>query len=747
MWQSFAMPEILNLLRWGNPANSELSQERLKQNVTRFIIVKLFLTLIGLVIYLPLLASRGSVSLLLVATAADWFFLIPYYRWAIRNVPLAIRFTWVSLALTAIAMTIGVYLAGGFAHPLVLTYFGIIPLALMIIPHPAIIWSTAGTAIVAYLALVLAQIAHVVPSASEMNEWSWLHVAVVILGLGFEAILLMIYIVHYEDRRQETERRVRAETIWSTIGKTVISTQDLDQVLTTVIQIINEKMRVETGSILLREPGTDQIVFAKILRGNIEHLASVRLRVGEGIVGWVIASGKPALVPKVSHDPRWNAKVDRETGFVTHSILCVPLIARDEIIGAIELLNKLDGTFNEADLQLLESIAAPVAIAIQNARLHRQIINQLENQRRLFLQVEHAKKEWETTVDAIDAGIVLTDEQGYILRVNHTLAKWVKSTSRALVGQVCWRAIHNMAEPPPYCPHAQMAVRDKQYQEAEMEDPFLGGIFRATAYPLYDTNGKFVGAVSVLKNITEEKRLQAQLIHSEKLAAMGRLAATLAHEINNPLQGVQGCLDLVQVDPSDPQQQEFLALARKEVGRLTAMTRNMLNYYRPSKGVPTRVSIPNLVQEVLVLSAGSFEHLGIRVETEWQADLPAVNGVEDQLRQVMLNLVLNATEAMPNGGVLQIRGRVEEERWLTIQFADSGARISAHDLPHVFEPFFTTKERGTGLGLAVSHSIVTNHGGRLTVDSETGKGSTFTVWLPIPNIATQLPAISLNDSV
>lgn len=739
------MHEILNSLRWSNPADSELNPERLKQNVIRFVIVKLALTLLGLVIYIPLLDSRGSaLGVLLGASAVDWLFLLPYYRWATRNLRLAVPLTQVSIGLTTIGMTIGVYLAGGFTHPLALTYFGLLPLALTAIASPVILWSSAGTATLAYLVLVTMQLTRIIPSSSEVDKWAWLYAAIVVLCLWFEAMVLAIYIVHYEERRQEAERRIRAETIWSTVGKTVISTQDLDQVLTTVIQIINEKMRVETGSILLREPGTDQISFAKILRGSIEQLASVRLRVGEGIVGWVVATGKSALVPDVARDPRWNANIDKETGFVTHSILCVPLIARDETIGAIELLNKLDGEFNESDLHLLESIAAPVAIAIQNARLHRQIVMQLENQRRLFLQVEHAKKEWETTVDAIDAGIVLTDERGYILRANQTLAKWVKSTSRELVGKVCWRVVHNCAEPPAYCPHAQIAVGDKQYREVEMEDPFLGGVFRTTAYPLYDLSGKFVGAVSVLKNITEEKRLQAQLIHSEKLAAMGRLAASLAHEINNPLQGVQGCLELVQGDSLDPQQQEFLAMARKEVGRLTAMARDMLNYYRPSKGVSTRVNVPNLVQEVLVLSRGSLERAGIRVEVKWEPELPMIMGVEDQLRQVILNLVLNAIEAMPKGGTLRIHGRVQD-RWLGIQFADSGPGISAQDLPHVFEPFFTTKERGTGLGLAVSHSIVTNHGGRLTVDSETDKGSTFTVWLPLSSMMVPDTLVGLND--
>ena len=148
-------------------------------------------------------------------------------------------------------------------------------------------------------------------------------------------------------------------------------------------------------------------------------------------------------MPDVSRDSRWYKEIDKGTGFITRSILCVPLIVGNEVIGAIELLNKRGAEFTQADVQLLESIAAPVAIAIQNAQLHQRVVTQLDDLTRMFHQVELAKKEWETTVDAIDAGIVLTDETGRILRTNNTLARWAKSTSRDMVGQFCWRVVHN----------------------------------------------------------------------------------------------------------------------------------------------------------------------------------------------------------------------------------------------------------------------------------------------------------------
>lgn len=743
-----SLPTVIRALQTNSLELFEASPEQLRQNTLRFISIKLLLMIFGLAIYLPALEPRGTaVFFFLIFSLVDLFFLIPLYVFAPRNLSTAMRWTQISVGITSVTMTLGLYSAGGFTHPLVLTYYGLIPLALIVIPLPVMVWSSAGMVTLAYLVLVALQETQLIPSfvgATQISGW-WLPiVGIVVLSFWTEAMLLAIFTLNYEMRRIDLGRRVYAESVWSTVGKTVISTQDLDQILTTVIQIINEKMHVETGSILLREPDTDMIKFAKIMRGDIEEFASVRLKIGQGIVGWVVATGQPALVPDVSRDPRWYNEIDKGTGFVTRSILCVPLIVGHDVIGAIELLNKRDGVFSQADVHLLESIAAPVAIAIQNAQLHQRIVKQLDDLTRMFHQVEHAKREWETTVDAIDAGIVLTDEAGRVLRANNTLARWAKSTSRDMVGQFCWHVVHNQAEPPDFCPHSRVIAGTKEPCESEIEDKYLGGVFRTTAFPLYNPEGKFVGAVSVLKDVSEEKRMQAQLIQSEKLAATGRLAASLAHEINNPLQGIQGCLELVEIAQSDAEQEQYLAMARKEVSRLGTLVKSMLELARPSRGTPTRINIVDLITDVLALSNPSIQKNSIHVETQLDEAMPAIIGVADQLKQVFLNLVLNAIEAMPNGGNLEIRGHSPKNGWLTVSITDSGNGIPADQLSHLFEPFYSTKTQGIGLGLSISHDILTTHGGRLTVESQIGKGSVFTAWLPITP-AQGKPTSTLGD--
>lgn len=537
-----------------------------------------------------------------------------------------------------------------------------------------------------------------------------------------------------EAKRAQPKADREPEFIWSTIGKTLVSSQELDIVLSQVIQLLSERVRVETGSVLLRDPDTDDIDFAKILHGTTEQFATMRLKVGQGIVGRVIESGRSIIVNDVTRDPRWFSKIDTETGFVTRSILCVPLVVKNQVIGAIELLNKQGGKFNSLDQDLLESIAAPIAIAVQNARLHQRMLDQLSAMTQLFHRVENAKREWETTVDALDEGIFLVDDRGCILRANNTLANWLQTAPVNLTGKMCCQVIHGTESPPPECPHAKFMAVQAQTQGDEFEERNLGGVFRITCFPLPEQIDAVKTTVVVLKNVTEEKRMQAQLIQSEKMVATGRLAASLAHEINNPLQAIKGSLYLAQMDMESPKTQlEHLTTANAELDRIAILVQQVLGFSRSSLDPPSKIDVQQLFRHALSLCGQHLENSRITVETEWTHPIPGILGIGNQLTQVFLNLIINAIEAMPEGGRLRVIGNLnlDDGTWFRIDLVDSGIGISPENLSKVFDPFFTTKENGTGLGLGICRTIVMNHGGKLTVNSAPRNGSTFSVWLPV----------------
>ncbi|MFL5383647.1 MAG: ATP-binding protein [Longimicrobiaceae bacterium] len=232
-----------------------------------------------------------------------------------------------------------------------------------------------------------------------------------------------------------------------------------------------------------------------------------------------------------------------------------------------------------------------------------------------------------------------------------------------------------------------------------------------------------------------EQRLrsaQAEMIHREKLAAMGRLVAQLSHEINNPIYNIQNCLEALERrgDPADPNR-EFLTLAQEELARMATLTRQLLDQSRPLSDAAQPVNVNALAQRVLTLARGDLASRGIRVETMLERRLPPVVVHPEGIQQVLANLVNNACDAMPRGGTLRLTTRADADA-VEVVVEDTGTGIAEADLPHIFEAFYTTKPgvAGIGLGLFVSEGIIRGHRGRLSVESTPGEGSRFTVRLP-----------------
>jgi len=418
-------------------------------------------------------------------------------------------------------------------------------------------------------------------------------------------------------RRSEQALRRRNQELSALIeiNRMVTSSLELDGVLEATIEGIREILRVEAGSLVLADEEAGMLVFRKTFSPEQGWITGRTIQPGEGIVGYVVQSGEPQLVNNVEHDSHFSAEVDEEAGFASRAILCVPLRVRDRLIGAIEVINKLDGAFTEQDLELLEAMAASVAVAVDNASLYNE------------------------------------------------LAEFAK----------------------------------------------------------------------------ELERSQAQLVQAEKMAAIGRLSASVAHEINNPLQAIHNSLHLsLHERLGDDKRLQYLSMAQAEVQRLIEIVQRMLDFYRPSRGgvVPTDVS--SIVENVLALARKRLQHGGIRVHTFLSPNLPLVPVVSDQITQVFLNIVINAVEAMPSGGDLRLETMLSEGgEWVLAYFHDTGPGMSSEQIANLFEPFYTTKSDGTGLGLAISYGIVEHHGGVIEVSSYPGQGTTFVVKLPVHQVRAE----------
>ncbi|HJS24684.1 MAG TPA: ATP-binding protein [Pyrinomonadaceae bacterium] len=277
--------------------------------------------------------------------------------------------------------------------------------------------------------------------------------------------------------------------------------------------------------------------------------------------------------------------------------------------------------------------------------------------------------------------------------------------------------------------------------EIELIDPESGRSLpmEITAREVLDMTGQVTAVVSILHDLTEireleRRRVEQQLFESEKLAAVGRLAASIAHEVNNPLEAIKNALYLMQTNAGeDDKNARFLEIARKETERVSHIIRQMLGFAR-RPGEVDWVDVNQLLEETLVLLEKKMRQLRIRITRSFDDSLPKIRARADQLRQVFLNLLINAQQAIEGDGEIVISTLRYEQALqpsIVVQLSDSGVGIAEDDLNRIFDPFFSTGKKGTGLGLWVTQDIVRQHGGRIEVSSEVGRGTVFSIVLQV----------------
>jgi signal transduction histidine kinase/CheY-like chemotaxis protein len=272
-----------------------------------------------------------------------------------------------------------------------------------------------------------------------------------------------------------------------------------------------------------------------------------------------------------------------------------------------------------------------------------------------------------------------------------------------------------------------MAGREPGQPNYELADLELLGILARQADAALE-NARLYAELRA--NVQKIEAQQRALVQAEKMAAVGRLTASIAHEVNNPLQAVQNCLHLAGREELSPKERAgYLKMAEDELERLMATVQRMLDYYRPGAVEKKPVDLNELLDKTLALLEKQLKANGVKVRRDYQADLPLAMAASNQMQQVFFNLALNAMEAMPKGGTLTISTR-GEGREAAVRFRDTGGGVPAGDRERIFEPFVSGKDGGSGLGLSVSYGILTAHGGSLELERVKGKGACFRVGLP-----------------
>ncbi|MDA8083754.1 MAG: PAS domain S-box protein [Nitrospiraceae bacterium] len=417
-------------------------------------------------------------------------------------------------------------------------------------------------------------------------------------------------------------------------------------------------------------------------------------------------------VKDVREEPLSDTILIQQLGTQAYAI--VPLVSRDKVIGIIWVDNYFNRKeITDEDMKFLASFSNHIASAIENARL--------------FEQVKMTEQQLENIFESMSDMVYFNSNDYVIKSVNKAVTDKIGLPASQIIGRKCYEIFHGTNEPYKKCPHHKTVTTKKAYIE-ELEDPHLGGTFLTSSSPIFDLNNEFIGSVHVVRDVTEMKNLQQKLIMSQKMAALGEVAAKVAHEIRNPLVSVGGFAKRLE-KKLDGNLKEYAGIIVKEVSRLEHILREILGFVKEVRLSKEKVSLNAIIDDIIMVMGSDTEDRGIRIAREY------TEGVEvfvdpHRVKEAIMNIVTNAIQSLPGSGEIHIRTYVRDA-YAVLEVRDTGKGIGEEDLGSIFNPFFTTKASGTGLGLAITHRIIQEHNGTIEVESEVGKGSVFKVLIPM----------------
>lgn len=551
------------------------------------------------------------------------------------------------------------------------------------------------------------------------------------------------------------------------ISKAIASGLYLEDVLRLIVTVTANVMDSKICSLWILDERDQKLKLKATQSISEEYLKERSLGLGEGVVGHVALHNRPMAIVDVLKEPLYKEKeLARREGLV--SMLSVPMCIKEKVIGVINCYTSYPRTFSKSEEEMLLTVANQAAICIENSGL----METLDIDEILRLVLEGVIK----NIGFDRARLYLVNEKRNVLECKMAVGvdvEKIKGIELPLDPEASIVSRSVMEKKPYIIPDARMDPRVNPVLKEKFN------LHSLVVIPLF-TKEKALGAIAadhtepgrrltqetldsvmrfaqqaglaiqnasmyqelkhfsrqmeerIQKTTADLRKTEAQLVRSEKLAALGQLAAGIAHEIRNPLTSINILIhSLRERLPSENSQQEDLKVIEEEIHRMNEIVNQFLRFAKPASPLLEKTDVLSIVEETLQLLRPHIEKQRIVVEKEFQA-LPMIQMDPEQMKQAMLNLLLNAIQAMPEGGELTLRGQNSKEgQWIHLSIEDSGMGISPEDIDKLFDPFFSTKEGGIGLGLSITHRIIDQHHGKIEVESDPGHGTLFTVWLPI----------------
>ncbi len=494
------------------------------------------------------------------------------------------------------------------------------------------------------------------------------------------------------EREAQTRRIAELETLIG-LGQ-VVAQLDLDRVLTRVVEAAVSLIGAEESTLLLLDPASGELTVRAAKNLDERTARTLRLRSEDSLAGQVVRTGEPVIVDE-------NTPTKIVTAYLVKSLIYVPLRVRGRVIGVLGVDNRFKrAAFDAHSLKLLQALSDEAAIAIENARL--------------YTAVEHERSQLYTILNETEDGVIVIDHENRLILVNHTARSAFKVGDIDVVGRPIFEVIRDDEL-------RDLLERPKRQSDIRLKD---GRTFNAHVTPI--TN---IGRAVMLIDITHLKEL-------DRIKA--DFVTTVSHDLRGPLTAVLGYVNLLdRVGPLNEQQTDFIQQIRISVKQMNTLISDLLDLGKIEAGFDTQkeaLDTSRLVERVIVDIRPQAEAKHQELSHTIASPLPSLFGNPLRLRQMLSNLVENAIKYTPETGRIKIDAYAEGG-FVVLSVADTGIGIPPADLPYVFDKFFRSdnaslSQEGTGLGLSIVKSIVENHDGRVWVNSQTGKGTTFTVMLP-----------------
>jgi two-component system, NtrC family, sensor kinase len=517
--------------------------------------------------------------------------------------------------------------------------------------------------------------------------------------------------------QEQNQKKIKQLLTLQEISKKTSSTFHLERLFHVIVASALKMTRATSSALFLAEDDGKHLSLAsaKGFEGAKKEL--YRCKTGVGLIGLVAQTGSPVLIGDGQSS---SGYLEIVPGVISQ--LAVPLINDRRPVGVLYVGSHERAAFSEDDLKLLLIFAGHTASLIRNVKLYGQVMTE-RNFRENILESSpnsvvtlNLKKE----ITSINK----RTEEMFRIRRKHVLGMLAHAIFPGDIAQVANLAIDQHA-----------VVDSKEIRQIRKDGGT--GLLGITSSLLRNHQGDLIGAMIIIRDLTEEKKTEELIRRIDRLTSLGQLSAGIAHEIRNPLSSINFNVQLLakKVAVSDTAK-SLIADTQEGIDRIRTLVKGMLDFAKPSLPALRSDSLLRVVQGSVALMDSQLKENKVEVRCELPDTLPDVILDAHQIQQVFVNLLLNGMEAMPDGGTIHIAGRVikgVKSRWeqVMLQVTDQGTGISRDDLSRIFNPFFTTKPEGTGLGLSIVHKILEQHHATVDVVSDTSRGTTFTLKFPV----------------